>query len=1152
MATRTTSASQFPSWSRAPLLDFVTGTADVVALADSVKYPFKGRLVYTVISGSLPSGVTRGPSPRFQLITWSGSGSVGDTVVRFRCTDPQTGNFADSPSATIRIKAPAPLLPMAPVLESVVADSASEITVTWTRGVGGSDPVSYKVFRSLTGVAPWTDISHPSASPYQDTGLQADTEYFYCVSAVDANQAESSQSVAKSARTPITLPAMPVNVVATAQNGTTIRVTWTDGTDGSPPTSYQAITSPSGVAGSYTAPATVTMPYDDTTLSPGETRYYRVRGVNSAGVSAGSPAVFAKTPVPVAPSTPTNIGVVPSGGTGLEVSWTPGLGGSTPTTFRIYSSPSGVLGSYTLLASYGASPYVDTGLGYSVTRYYRVSAFDAVSGLESEQSVSESGTTPAQYPGAPTNVVASGLSSSIIHLSWSAPTDGAPAESYKVYVATVFGGAFSVLDTSTATSYDHTGLSAGQTRYYKISAVDAELEEGPKSVLAQASTDAPLEPATPINLTADALSQTTIRVTWSPGVGGSEIASYRVYWSPSGAAGSYAFLQGVTTTSYNDDSLQAATKRYYVVSAVDVDNVESGQSLAKSATTDAADPPSDTIDYYVSAGGNDSATGTSQTNALKTIQAAVNKADGSVGKRTIAVMNGTYPLTTALVTKFAGTAAAPIIVEALAGHAPVVTGGPTTTQVQYSHPYNYWGEGIELRGTNFQSASNTNQQNINIWTASKPERSVTWDASNCRFSFISRGPKLDYAYVNSAVSRVWIKGADCHMSGAINRGDGKDAGNGLHIANQGVQHILVEQTRLSTTGHNGIMCFAGPILVRECLLTNSWEAQWATGAGNRLFTMRDNGLGAVLEDNVLHSSLVTVENPQSHAMFKMDDGNMLSRGNFALYQRATGGAQISILCPPTIDDGGGDGATDQRYNNWTLNDATGNAVGATDNGGPGGFQQPFHFKNMIFAGNTGTYVIYLQYRGSKTGIRGDWRQLFFFHKCGFQANYTIRIRDIDNVNPTITKTVTQLVADEPANFAPDTGNGAEACFVANPNFVSTSLPASTVPLTALSQARANFLPTNNAYLGTGVHLTRVNKAGGYSGATTIILDDAKWFRDPKGWTHLTGDTIYIEGAGARTITAIVGNSVTVSAAVTCSDNARVYRGSSATPNVGAA
>ena len=97
-------------------------------------------------------------------------------------------------------------------------------------------------------------------------------------------------------------------------------------------------------------------------------------------------------------------------------------------------------------------------------------------GRNSVPAVTNSSTIPA-VPGPPTSLSASASGTTAIDLSWTAPADngGRDISGYKVEVSSDSGTTWTVLEATTgttATTYAHTGLTAGSTRHYRVSAIN--------------------------------------------------------------------------------------------------------------------------------------------------------------------------------------------------------------------------------------------------------------------------------------------------------------------------------------------------------------------------------------------------------------------------------------------------------------------------------------------------------------------------------------------------------------------------------------------------------------------------------------------------------------------------------------------------------
>ena len=129
------------------------------------------------------------------------------------------------------------------------------------------------------------------------------------------------------------------------------------------------------------------------------------------------------------------------------------------------------------------------------------------------------GPDTAQPPGAPTGLTAMANRQTRIDLSWRAPANngGAAITGYRVEVSTD-GSSWSNLaanTNSTATRYSHTGLTAGSTRRYRVSAINSA-GTGPASSVATATTDSAPGGASP-----DLVVQSPTVSDSSPGAGAS-------------------------------------------------------------------------------------------------------------------------------------------------------------------------------------------------------------------------------------------------------------------------------------------------------------------------------------------------------------------------------------------------------------------------------------------------------------------------------------------------------------------------------------------------------------------------------------------------------------------------------------------------------
>ena len=187
---------------------------------------------------------------------------------------------------------------------------------------------------------------------------------------------------------------------------------------------------------------------------------------------------------------------------------------------------------------------------------------------DSDWSFSGTGqTTATTVPGAPSGLTATASGSNRINLSWSAPaSDGGSAiTGYNIEVSPngTSGWTDQVANTnSTATTYAHTGLASGDTRHYRVSAINTN-GAGTASNVDSATTGTTV-PGAPTGLTATASGATQITLSWSAPAsdGGSAITGYNIEVSPNGTSGwtdQVANTGSTTTTPTRTPGLPPAT-----------------------------------------------------------------------------------------------------------------------------------------------------------------------------------------------------------------------------------------------------------------------------------------------------------------------------------------------------------------------------------------------------------------------------------------------------------------------------------------------------------------------------------------------------------------------------------------------------------------
>jgi hypothetical protein len=203
-------------------------------------------------------------------------------------------------------------------------------------------------------------------------------------------------------------------------------------------------------------------------LGDGETVWFKIHAVNGDGESVGFDSNSGTTMD--VPTICTDVEVV-IGTTSLIFSWTDPVfdGGSEILLYNVYTGTT--LGTIVLTGTVAstANDYSITGLAGGVTRFFKVSAVNAIG----EGPITEpiSGRTLV-VPGVPT-ALTDVDGNTVVSLSWVAPTEhGEPALTHYNIYRGVETGVLVLIGTSATTTYSSTGLVNGTTYFYTVAAVN--------------------------------------------------------------------------------------------------------------------------------------------------------------------------------------------------------------------------------------------------------------------------------------------------------------------------------------------------------------------------------------------------------------------------------------------------------------------------------------------------------------------------------------------------------------------------------------------------------------------------------------------------------------------------------------------------------
>ena len=313
-------------------------------------------------------------------------------------------------------------------------------------------------------------------------------------------------------------------------------------------TSYRVFRSESRGTGYSLLGTTTATSYVNTGAAVGKTYYYRVKAVNSVGTSGYSNIVSgkAKTAAPAAPSV-----TIGNSSTGKpQLTWKAVSGAVKYEVYRSTRQNSG----YSLLGTTTSTSYVNTGASTGTTYYYRVKAVNR-NGMASGYSNIVSGKAKAAAPAAP-SVTIGNSSTGKPQLTWKAVSG---AVSYRIYRSESRGTGYSLLGTTSSTSYTNTGAAAGKTYYYRVKAVN---RDGMASAYSNIVSGKATLPAPVLNIGLSVSSGKPM-LAWDAVPGAT---SYRIYRSTSRGTG-YSLLATTTSTSHVNTSAAKGTTYYYRVKA---------------------------------------------------------------------------------------------------------------------------------------------------------------------------------------------------------------------------------------------------------------------------------------------------------------------------------------------------------------------------------------------------------------------------------------------------------------------------------------------------------------------------------------------------------------------------------------------------------
>jgi predicted RNA-binding protein with TRAM domain len=275
-----------------------------------------------------------------------------------------------------------------------------------------------------------------------------------------------------------------------------------------------------------------TTTYTVTALTNATTYYFTVKAVNAVGPSVASSEVWA-IPAAAVPGAPTGVTATPANASAM-VTWAApsSSGGSAISSYKVTGTDltTPAKGGQTCTWAEGALSCAVTGLTNGDAYSFTVTATNSL-GTGAASSASSSVIPAVTVPGAPTNLVATPASTTVV-LSWTAPANGGSAiTGYNIYEGTSSGGESTTPVNGstliTTTTYTVTALTNATTYYFTVKAVNAV---GPSVASSEVwAIPAAAVPGAPTGVTATP-ANASATVSWSApsNLGGSAITSYKV------------------------------------------------------------------------------------------------------------------------------------------------------------------------------------------------------------------------------------------------------------------------------------------------------------------------------------------------------------------------------------------------------------------------------------------------------------------------------------------------------------------------------------------------------------------------------------------------------------------------------------------------
>lgn len=469
------------------------------------------------------------------------------------------------------------VLPTAPTGLAVVGTpTQNSVSLQWNAPSAGTLPLTYQVLaRTPTGVGTFLPVGSTTTTPSLTIpNLSPASSYDFVVTAANlagTGPLSSALVNVQTAGSTGSLPGPVTGLAASAIATTSLTLSWSAPSTGTPPFSYQpqrATPSATPVWTNIGTPITATS-VAVSGLTPNTAYIFQVVTTNTAGNSTSASA--AATTASILPDAPTGLQTSgsPTSNT-VPLSWTAPVNGTAPFTYQIsLRTPTGS-GSFSTFGptTTGLSQTV-SGLASSTAYDFEVSATNAAgTGPQSSilLNVSTAG-APGTAPTPALGLTVSALATTSLTLSWTPPSSGSVPFTYQPQQSTDNGATWVNIGSGiSAVTLAVSGLSPRTTYQFRILTTNVS---GSSTSSAVSTTTLSVLPTAPTALTVvGSPTQTSVTLQWSAPAAGTGPLVYQVLARTPTGSGSFV-VAGPSTTSLSQTvtGLNPASTYDFIVTA---------------------------------------------------------------------------------------------------------------------------------------------------------------------------------------------------------------------------------------------------------------------------------------------------------------------------------------------------------------------------------------------------------------------------------------------------------------------------------------------------------------------------------------------------------------------------------------------------------